>query len=616
MPVRRNLCVSVSFSITKLTSEWWDQTTLSVSPWGRYVVLPCHLSPSVDARSLDIRWIRHHVSETVHHYRNGEDLYGDQMEEYVGRTELVRDGLSRGRLDLRISGLRPSDDGQYVCTVRDGASYGEATVDLEVAATGSGPQLSLEAYEDGGIRVVCRSAGWYPQPEVLWKDPDGEHLPSVSQRHSSDERGLFDVKDVIIVTNGNRDGKWSCVVRSIRLNQEQETSLHISAPFFHNARPWMVGVGVLLVLSAGAPWPRCLSVEKESAAVPRAGEKRCSTGCNPPIALPLPPFSSLFSSSRRRCGSPRAPGGLLSYLVTLHVLRLGSADFRVVGPDRPLQVTVGQDVVLPCHLSPSMDAQSLDIRWIRHQVSETVHHYRNGEDLYGEQMEEYVGRTELVRDGLSSGRLDLRISGLRPSDDGQYVCTVTDGASYGEATVDLEVAATGSVPQLSLEAYEDGGIRVVCRSAGWYPQPEVLWKDPDGQRLPSVSQRLFLDSRGLYDIEGIIVVSNGNRHGKWSCVVRNSRLNQEQETSLHISAPFFHNARPWMVGVGVLLVVLVVFLGLGVYFLRRKVLQSRELGRLVAALATAFMEWLSLQGAGWQQAQRESAAWAELGPTI
>ncbi|XP_075594469.1 butyrophilin subfamily 1 member A1-like [Balearica regulorum gibbericeps] len=282
---------------------------------------------------------------------------------------------------------------------------------------------------------------------------------------------------------------------------------------------------------------------------------------------------------------PASPGGLLSSLVTLHVLWLGSADFRAVGPGRPLRGIMEWYIVLPCHLSPSVDARSLDIRWIRHQVSETVHHYRNGEDLYRDQMEEYVGRTELVRDGLSRGSLDLRISALRPSDDGQYICTVRNGASYGEATVDVEVAATGSVPQLSLEAYEDGGIRVVCRSAGWYPRPEVLWKDPSGQHLPSVSQRHSSDERGLFNIEDVIVVTNGNRDGKWSCVVRNSRLNQEQETSLHISAPFFHNAHPWMVGVAVLLVLLLVLLGLSAYLWRRKVLQSRELEKRDAELA-------------------------------
>ncbi|NXN99648.1 ERMAP protein, partial [Rhinopomastus cyanomelas] len=53
---------------------------------------------------------------------------------------------------------------------------------------------------------------------------------------------------------------------------------------------------------------------------------------------------------------------------------------------------------------------------------------------------DYAGRTELDKEGLSSGSLDLRLLKVRPSDDGEYVCTVQEGSSYGEATVDLEVA--------------------------------------------------------------------------------------------------------------------------------------------------------------------------------
>ncbi|XP_074020857.1 butyrophilin subfamily 1 member A1-like [Numenius arquata] len=283
-------------------------------------------------------------------------------------------------------------------------------------------------------------------------------------------------------------------------------------------------------------------------------------------------------------GFPTSPWCLLSHFLTLPLLRLGSAEFRVVGPGRPLLATVGQDVVLPCHLSPRVDARSLEIRWIRHLVSETVHLYRNGEDHYGKQMEGYAGRTELSRDGLSSGSLDLRISGLRPSDDGLYVCIVQDAASYGEATVDLEVAAMGSVPLLSLEAYEDGGIRVVCRSAGWYPPPQLLWKDAGRQHLPSVSQRRSPDERGLFEIQDVIVVS-GKGEGNVSCVVRNSRLEQEQVSSLHISAPFFHNARPWMAALGVLLLLLLMCFGVIAYLFRRKVVQSRELGKRAVALA-------------------------------
>ncbi|XP_054039651.1 butyrophilin subfamily 1 member A1-like [Rissa tridactyla] len=297
-------------------------------------------------------------------------------------------------------------------------------------------------------------------------------------------------------------------------------------------------------------------------------------------------------------GFPASPRGLLSYFLTLHVLRLGSAEFRVVGPDRPLLATVGQDVVLPCHLSPRADARSLEIRWIRHQFSEIVHLYRNGEDLDGAQMEEYIGRTKLVRDGLSGGTLDLRLTGVRPSDDGQYVCTVQNATTYEEAMVELEVAAMGSVPLLSLEAHQDGGIRVVCGSAGWYPQPEVLWKAANGQRLPSVSQRRSSDERGLFEIQDVVVVS-GKGDGNLSCVVRNSRLEQEQASSLHISAPFFHNVIHWMAALGVFLVLSVASFGVIAYLWRRKVGLSRTLGKRDAALGerdTALEDQAALLG--------------------
>ncbi|KAK2511622.1 hypothetical protein Q9233_016824 [Columba guinea] len=254
------------------------------------------------------------------------------------------------------------------------------------------------------------------------------------------------------------------------------------------------------------------------------------------------------------------------------------AAFRVVGPGHPLPAAVGSDVVLPCRLSPKSDARPLEIRWIRHQFSETVHHYRAGEDQYGEQLHDYKGRTELVRDGLADGDVNLRITRVRPSDDGQYVCTVENGPDYQEATVELEVTAVGSVPHLSLESYEDGGIRMLCRSAGWYPQPEVLWRDPSGHHLPAASQRRSPDQSGLFAVEDAIVVTkNGSGSGTWSCTVRNSRFHQEQESSLHISAPFFNDARPFMAALGVFLVLSLALAGLSAYLYRRKCEQAEEL---------------------------------------
>ncbi|XP_068520198.1 butyrophilin subfamily 3 member A2-like [Anas acuta] len=272
------------------------------------------------------------------------------------------------------------------------------------------------------------------------------------------------------------------------------------------------------------------------------------------------------------CGCPSLNGharGLLTSLITLLLLQLGSAQLRVVGPGHSLTATMGQDVVLPCHLSPQRDAHTLEVRWIRAKFSETVHHYHNGQDLYGEQMEAYAGRTELSRDGLSAGSLDLRITGLRPSDDGQYVCTVRDADAYDEAIVELEVSATGADPHLSLGGYEDGGVRVLCRSAGWYPLPQLLWRDARRQHLPSVSQTHSQDQEGLFEIEGAIIVTE-SVEGPLSCVVRSSRLQEEKESSLHIAVPFFHNAQPWMVALALVLVLLAVSIGLGVYLFRKQ----------------------------------------------
>ncbi|XP_031411940.1 selection and upkeep of intraepithelial T-cells protein 6 isoform X34 [Meleagris gallopavo] len=129
---------------------------------------------------------------------------------------------------------------------------------------------------------------------------------------------------------------------------------------------------------------------------------------------------------------------LLAHLVALHLLHLGSAQLTVVAPSLRVTAIVGQDVVLRCYLSPCKDAGSSDIRWIQHQSSGLVHHYQNGVDL--EQMEEYKGRTELLRNGLSDGNLDLRITAVRSSDSGSYSCAVEDGDGYAEAVVNLEVS--------------------------------------------------------------------------------------------------------------------------------------------------------------------------------
>lgn len=105
------------------------------------------------------------------------------------------------------------------------------------AASGSAPRIVLEHYQDGGIRVACRSAGWFPQPQVLWQDHCGQHLPSLSENITQDESGLFATESILILTR-SASQEVACVVRPALQSQEKESSFYISGKQRTGASSW------------------------------------------------------------------------------------------------------------------------------------------------------------------------------------------------------------------------------------------------------------------------------------------------------------------------------------------------------------------------------------------
>ncbi|XP_044839852.1 butyrophilin subfamily 1 member A1-like isoform X1 [Mauremys mutica] len=272
--------------------------------------------------------------------------------------------------------------------------------------------------------------------------------------------------------------------------------------------------------------------------------------------------------------------GYVALCLALQVHRLESAQFTVTGPDHPVTASVGGEAVLPCHLSPRMSAENMEVRWFRSQFSPSVHLYRDGQDQYGEQMPEYRERTELLKDDITNGRVSLRIRDIRPSDDGPYVCFFQSGVSYENAVLELQVEGLGSAPVISVEGQQDGGIRVVCRSAGWYPEPKAQWRDLQGQLLPSASEKISPEANGLFQTEIAIVLTEESNQ-KVSCSVSTPRLNQERESAISIAELFFPRVSPWMVALGVILALLAVLLPLASYCFWR---QHRAKDKLQAEL--------------------------------
>ncbi|XP_067414704.1 butyrophilin subfamily 1 member A1-like [Emydura macquarii macquarii] len=268
------------------------------------------------------------------------------------------------------------------------------------------------------------------------------------------------------------------------------------------------------------------------------------------------------------------------FFIALHVHTLDSVNFKVNGPDIPITAFAGKEIVLPCHLLPRMSAENMEVRWYRTQFLEVVHLYRDGIDHYEKQMPAYQGRTELLRDGLANGSIALRIYRITPVDEGHYSCFIQSSTFYGEAMLELKVAGFGSDPRVSVDGYQDGGIRVVCESAGWYPEPETQWRDHHGQLLASSSETKFKDANGLFQIQ-IAIVTTENSNRDLSCFVRNPRLNQEKESTIYIADLFFPRVSPWMVALCVILALLGFLIFPAIYHFWKK---HKAKGELLAEL--------------------------------
>ncbi|NXL66472.1 BT1A1 protein, partial [Chordeiles acutipennis] len=294
----------------------------------------------------------------------------------------------------------------------------------------------------------------------------------------------------------------------------------------------------------------------------------------------------MLSNFHLHCSLP----ALIIYGLIFQVHELQSALLNVKGPSGPIAVAMGEDVVLPCRVSPEQSVQDMEVIWFREQFSPFVHRYKDSQDQYGEQMLQYQGRTELLKDGLAKGSVDLKIFHVQLSDRGNYTCFVRRDSHYDEAVVELKVTANGSAPLVALERFQDGGIRVACRSAGWYPQPRVLWQDPRGRHLPSLSEIVTQDKSGLFAVESSIILTRGTNQ-QLSCSIRHTPHSQEQGSAFYISDPFFQNPHPWMTALGVVLVAVVALLTVAVYLFRIKGITSAgALGRGWAALLFSHLQ--------------------------
>uniref|UniRef100_A0A8C4DLY9 Ig-like domain-containing protein n=1 Tax=Dicentrarchus labrax TaxID=13489 RepID=A0A8C4DLY9_DICLA len=94
----------------------------------------------------------------------------------------------------------------------------------------------------------------------------------------------------------------------------------------------------------------------------------------------------------------------------------------MIGSDKPVTVTVGDNVILPCYLEPPLDMTTETVEWKRDE--EFVHVSQHEKDYLDLQDENFRGRTSLFYEEMIRGNISLKLTNVTELDAGSYTCNV------------------------------------------------------------------------------------------------------------------------------------------------------------------------------------------------
>ncbi|XP_054577211.1 putative selection and upkeep of intraepithelial T-cells protein 1 homolog isoform X2 [Eptesicus fuscus] len=222
------------------------------------------------------------------------------------------------------------------------------------------------------------------------------------------------------------------------------------------------------------------------------------------------------------------PGYFVSFLLLQMVLT--SEQFTVHSSRSRHVVLVGEHTELSCQLSPPQSAEHMQVGWYRDHY-QPISIYKKEKKHSGKSTQNYTNHTVLLKDALGEGKMTLRIHNASVIDEGKYHCFFKDGDISEEAVMDLKVAALGLDIQINVQVPDTEGLMVECNSGGWYPQPQMNWRDSRENVIPASSKIFSEDGDGLLHLKTSVLLKNST-HGPITCCFHNPVTGQEKRASI------------------------------------------------------------------------------------
>ncbi|XP_008304148.1 butyrophilin subfamily 2 member A2-like, partial [Stegastes partitus] len=125
-------------------------------------------------------------------------------------------------------------------------------------------------------------------------------------------------------------------------------------------------------------------------------------------------------------------------------------------------------------------------------------------------------------------------------DDVILPCRLDPATSADSMTVNWTRPGAASSPVVNRAEINSSSCTVVlqCESAGWYPEPELLWLDGEGKLLSAGPPETVRGPDDLYTVSSRVTVEK--RHSNtFTCRVQQNNINQSRETRIDVPDDFF-----------------------------------------------------------------------------